>query len=141
MLTEKLLDTILYIVKTYKCVKQSPSRTGYLYITTAINTITPGAGSINIYPNPSRGIFTFAFEATSARMNRSDGQNFVSKNIEVSNTLGEKVHSQFTTHNSPFTIDLSSQPNGFIFIGWLPKTEVRLGMGRLRRIKTACFRH
>jgi hypothetical protein len=124
MLNEKLLDTTLYIVKTYKCVKQIPGRTGYLYITTAINTITPGAGSINIYPNPSRGIFTFAFEGT---------PNFVSKNIEVYNMLGEKVYSQFTIHNSPFTIDLSSQPNGFYFYRVVAQNGSSIGNGKIEK--------
>ena len=53
------------------------------------------------------------------------------KNIEVFNVLGEKVYSQFTTHHSPFTIDLSGQPDGIYLYRVVAEDGGFIGEGKL----------
>ena len=69
--------------------------------TSGINE-TNFSNEINIYPNPSTGIFTI----TSTEKISS---------IEIVNILGEKVFTS-TINHQPSTIDLSSHPNGIYFV-------------------------
>ncbi len=86
--------------------------------------IQPAQAAIHcmVFPNPSTGIFTVGFAGT---------QNFVSGEIGIYNVLGEKVYSQFTNHNSPFTIDLSSNPNGIYLYRVITNNGNVLGDGKL----------
>ncbi|MGP8214463.1 MAG: T9SS type A sorting domain-containing protein [Bacteroidia bacterium] len=70
-----------------------------------IKTNYPVNGSLKIYPNPTTGKFTVQLSSVSGQ-----------PSIEIYNILGEKVYSQFTIHNSPFTIDLSGQPAGIYIV-------------------------
>jgi hypothetical protein len=71
---------------------------------TGIDNISNSSG-INIYPNPSKGLFTIQSSAISGQ-----------RSIEVYNELGQKVYSQFNIQNPTFNIDLSSNPNGVYLI-------------------------
>jgi len=68
-----------------------------------INDIPPTTASINVYPNPSNGVFTIEIR---------NYQLGITNRLEVYNILGEKVYSQHSTVNYPLSIDLSLQPNG-----------------------------
>ena len=60
---------------------------------------------VNIYPNPSKGIFTIKAE------------NLKIKNIELFNMLGERIYTSALTPLSNWReVDLSTQPNGVYFI-------------------------
>ena len=86
-----------------------------------INKLTNN-NECTIFPNPSTGIFTIALVGA---------QNFVPATAEIYNILGEKVFSQFTIHNSRFTINLSSQPNGVYFYRVLKEDGTLLGEGKV----------
>jgi len=96
--------------------------------TTGINNISSSMGSISIYPNPSKGMFSISI------MNNEQGI----INVEVYNMLGEQVYSQFipmesirTIHNSQFSIDLSSQPSGVYLYRVITSNGDLLGQGKL----------
>lgn len=80
------------------------------------------AGDINIYPNPSNGVFTMVTKKEVLR---------AMSNIEVYNVLGEKVYSQFISSNSQFTLDLSSQPNGIYLYRIMGDSGEPVGEGKL----------
>jgi PKD repeat protein len=83
--------------------------------------------SIRIYPNPSNGVFTVAISRDSYR-----DQLGIRNNVEVYNMLGEKVYnSTFITQNSPFTIDISSQPSGVYMYRIVDEKGQMAGTGRL----------
>jgi hypothetical protein len=72
-------------------------------------------------PNPSNGIFTMV-----------ETRHALSPRMEVYNVLGEQIYSaSFTVHNSPFTIDLSSQPNGVYFYRVVAEDGGLIGEGKL----------
>ncbi len=77
--------------------------------------------SITLFPNPNNGSFTIQTEGA---------QNFVPATIEIYNVLGEKVYTQFTTHNSPLTIDLN-QPNGLYLYRVISAEGDLIGEGKL----------
>lgn len=65
--------------------------------------------NISVYPNPSSGIYTI----------QAKGEELVGNSImlEIYNTLGEKVYSNYQiTKLSNYQIDLSSQPAGVYFL-------------------------
>jgi uncharacterized repeat protein (TIGR03803 family) len=71
---------------------------------TGINNLTVAKGTVNVYPNPSNGIFTIALshaELVSA-----------SQTITVYNSLGEKVFEALKQVQGDNTINLTNQPNG-----------------------------
>ena len=78
--------------------------------TSSVATVNGNGSSVNIYPNPSNGLFNVQSALGSGQMT-----------VEVYNTLGQKVYSQFTINQLTFTIDLSSQPNGIYLIRILGK--------------------
>ncbi len=88
-----------------------------------INTITAAKGSVNVYPNPSNGVFEFGIT------NYESGMKY---NAEVYNMLGEKVYSSnyplTTNHNS---LDISSQPNGIYFYRLIAKSGNIIGEGKI----------
>ncbi|MEA3443907.1 MAG: T9SS type A sorting domain-containing protein [Bacteroidota bacterium] len=61
---------------------------------------------INIYPNPGRGIF---------KIESIDHDEAISS-IEIVNTLGQIVFSDFRINNSIVQIDISNQPKGIYFV-------------------------
>jgi hypothetical protein len=73
---------------------------------TGVNELLGSENDIEIFPNPSSGIFTIHSQTVS-----SDDQF-----IEVYNMLGAKVHSSVKSKLSAYTVDLSNQPKGVYFI-------------------------
>src|SRR6185312_1620945 len=92
--------------------------------TLGVNTISPQNGSIIAYPNPSNGVFTIV-ESGKWKMENEKS------NIEVYNMLGKKVYSQFSTLNSPFSINLSDEPNGIYFYRVISEQGSLIGDGKL----------
>jgi hypothetical protein len=77
---------------------------------------------VSAYPNPSNGQFTFVI-ASEVRPSLS--------RIDVYNIFGEKVHSQFSTFNSPLSINISNQPSGIYLYRVITETGDLLGQGKL----------
>ncbi len=73
-----------------------------------------------VYPNPSSGQFIFQSSV-------AIGQSLV----EIYNLLGEKVYSQFTLHNSPFTINLSDKPSGIYLYRVTKEDGGLIGEGKI----------
>jgi uncharacterized repeat protein (TIGR03803 family) len=88
---------------------------------TGLNKLADRSINIEVYPNPSTGLFNIDF---------AGAQNFV-PTVEAYNVLGEKVFSQLTTYNSQLTIDLSSQPSGVYFYRVLQEDGSLVGEGKL----------
>ncbi len=83
----------------------------------SINNTTP---ELVGYPNPSSGIFTFQSSVVRGKCS-----------VEIYNVLGEKVYSQFTIHNSPFTINLSDKANGIYFYRVTKEDGSLIGEGKI----------
>jgi hypothetical protein len=76
-------------------------------IATDVNHLAANNSEWTIYPNPNNGVFTVSTK------NEESGI----RNVAVFNVLGQQIYSSpYTIHNSPFTIDLSGQPNGIYFL-------------------------
>jgi len=67
---------------------------------TGINKITNNP-HFRLFPNPNNGHFTIQSSAISGN-----------SLVEIYNTFGQQIYSQFNIQHSTFSIDLSSQPNG-----------------------------
>ena len=91
-----------------------------------ISAIEKPAGSVSVYPNPSSGNFEFQITPDSYRDYESG-----KLNVEVYDILGEEIYSQCTTHNSLFTIDLSSNPNGIYLYRITDANSNLIGTGKL----------
>jgi uncharacterized repeat protein (TIGR03803 family) len=80
---------------------------------------------INIYPNPSNGIFTIVI-ASEAKQSRNK--------VEVYNMLGEKVYSSILPQipvGALNRIDLSNQPNGIYLYRVIANTGELMGEGKM----------
>ena len=98
-------------------------------LTTVSEIKNPGNGVI-VYPNPSKGVFTIESSVASARPDELFGRRQWS--VEVYNVLGEQVYnSPLTIHNSPFAIDLSSNPSGVYLYRVITNTGNVIGEGKL----------
>jgi hypothetical protein len=76
---------------------------------------------LNVYPNPSHGIFTIEQRAKNE-----------SEVIEVYNVLGEKVYSNYQiSKSSNYQIDLTAQPTGIYFYRVISETGTVIGEGKL----------
>lgn len=73
-------------------------------ILAGINSITSSSGLITIYPNPGNGEFTIQSSVVSGK-----------SSVEVYNTLGQLVFSEWSIIHYPLSINLSNQPNGVYF--------------------------
>jgi len=107
-------------------------------LTTSINDIREATGSINVYPNPSNGVFTIGIRnggaLTSSNNTNSPSSNYelgITNSVEVYNVLGEKVYSQLSTSNSHLLIDLSSQSNGVYLYRVVGNSGELIGEGKL----------
>ncbi|HTB30752.1 MAG TPA: T9SS type A sorting domain-containing protein [Bacteroidia bacterium] len=89
---------------------------------TGISPIEENENVINVFPNPSSGIFTIAFVGA---------QNFVPKNIEVFNMLGEKVFTAIRQLADDNLINLSNQPSGVYFYRVVSDKGDLIGEGKL----------
>jgi len=85
-----------------------------------INELTYKNVNVKVYPNPSNGQFTIQTSITSGQ-----------SSIEIYNILGEKVYSQFSTFNSPLSINLSAQPSGVYLYRIVSETGELIGQGKL----------
>jgi hypothetical protein len=86
-----------------------------------INSITAQNAGVILYPNPNNGQFTIKPSVISGQ-----------SSVQIYNMLGEKIYSNaFTTYNSQFTIDLSSQPNGIYLYRVISETGSLVGDGKL----------
>ena len=94
-------------------------------ITTSINNLSAVKGSINVYPNPSSGIFTMTFshpELVSGSQNR----------IEIYNILGEKVYNATLKQvQGDNNINLTSQPDGVYLYRTISENGNLIGEGKL----------
>ncbi len=89
-----------------------------------INDVKGESEQVKVYPNPSNGEFTIV---ESGKLNMENEKS----NIEVYNMLGEKVYSQFSTLNSPFSINLSDEPNGVYLYRVINESGSLIGNGKL----------
>jgi uncharacterized repeat protein (TIGR03803 family) len=94
---------------------------------TGIKKISQNENEVNVYPNPSEGVFTF--QANSQWL-------IASSKIEVYNVLGKKtyfsiVNGQQLMANSQIRIDLSNQPSGIYFYRITSMQGDAIGSGKL----------
>ena len=73
---------------------------------TGVNELVSTENDIEIFPNPSNGIFTI----------RSLTSNSEEQYLEVYNMLGAKIHSSSKSKLAAYTIDLSNQSKGIYFV-------------------------
>ena len=73
---------------------------------TGINEVLNGEQDMEIFPNPSTGVFSIYSQILSNE----------EQYIEVYNILGAKVHSSAKSKLSAYSIDLSQQPKGLYFV-------------------------
>jgi len=73
---------------------------------TGVNELLGVENDIEIFPNPSAGVFTIHSQLISSE----------DQFIEVYNMLGAKIHSSTKSKLSAYTIDLSLQPKGVYFV-------------------------
>ncbi|HTA27351.1 MAG TPA: choice-of-anchor tandem repeat GloVer-containing protein [Bacteroidia bacterium] len=95
-------------------------------IETSANTVAAKTQKVKVFPNPSNGLFTVVCHS-----DLPAGREISQSIIEVYNVLGEKVYSQSTTHQSPITIDLSTQPNGIYLYRLISADGSLTGEGKL----------
>ncbi len=96
----------------------------------SINNLNATGEVINIFPNPSSGIFTLSLSNVNARPDESFGREKC--NVEIYNMVGEKV--MFATPQylrDDNRIDLSNQPNGVYFYRVVSETGRMIGVGKL----------
>ncbi len=89
---------------------------------TGINEMKGENEMVKVYPNPSSGEFKLQAKSEELRGKST---------VEVYNVLGEKVYSQFTINNSPFTINLSNQPAGVYLYRVMAESGSLIGQGKL----------
>lgn len=90
---------------------------------TSIDNLTTKNGSVNVYPNPSTGVFTLAFSHPELVSG--------SQTIKVYNILGEQVYSQAIVSSSSFIVNLSSLPAGIYLYRVMGNSSNLLGEGKL----------
>jgi len=90
--------------------------------TVGINEIKNKKEIMNVYPNPTTGIFTIALVGA---------KNFVSSNIEIYNVLGERVLTEIRQLADDNRIDLSSQPTGVYFYRVVSENGNLVGEGKV----------
>ena len=91
-------------------------------VSNSLNNLLVSPNSINIYPNPSTGIFTL--QAKSGELS--------GKSIEVFNVLGEKVLKQILrSAQDDKVINLNNQPNGVYFYRIVGEDGGLIGTGKL----------
>ena len=73
---------------------------------TGVNELVNAENDIEIFPNPSNGVFTI----------RSQTSNSEEQYIEVYNMLGAKAHSSSKSKLSAYTFDLSHYSKGIYFV-------------------------
>jgi bacillolysin len=72
---------------------------------TGVNELVSAENDIEIFPNPSNGIFTIRSQTNNEE-----------QYVEVYNMLGAKIHSSAKSKLSAYTVDLSNQSKGIYFV-------------------------
>ena len=88
---------------------------------TDVNHLNANNSQWSVFPNPNNGVFQLWDNSNQTGTG----------SIEVYNVLGELVYSTFTTHNSPFTFDLGTQPNGVYFYRIFSENGIEIGDGKV----------
>ncbi len=109
-------------VKHDSCSEDSLPVTINVYNCTGIENYHNVSGSIVVYPNPSNGLFNLEIRNEELGVNNT---------VEVYNMLGEKVYSRFSAFNSPFSINLSGEPNGIYLYRVINEMGDLIGTGKL----------
>ena len=77
--------------------------------------------SIKVFPNPSKGVFTFQLSGINQQ-----------SRVEIYNMIGEKVYSQpLPIVNSQFSINLSNQASGIYLYRLIDNNGKAIGSGKL----------
>lgn len=88
------------------------------YITVGINNLIVSKGAINIYPNPSNGLFTFELNTPETGT------------IEIYDITGQKIYQQ-NVQSEKTEINLSGQPAGMYFYRAITNTGSLIGEGKV----------
>jgi hypothetical protein len=92
-------------------------------IATGIDQLKSDSAEVEVYPNPSRGVFTINFLGA---------QNFEPVQIEIYNVLGEQVYStNYPLTTNHYSLDLSSNPNGIYLYRVIANSGNIIGEGKL----------
>jgi hypothetical protein len=76
--------------------------------------------SLNIYPNPSKGIYTI-----------SSNEVFQNESIKVMNLTGQIIYQKENVSGKSFEIDISTKANGIYFV----EVKTKEGINRLKVVK------
>ncbi len=88
-----------------------------------INEVEAANNSVNVYPNPSNGLF---------RIQAKSQQLMTNSTLEVYNMLGEKIYSNtFNIKNLTFNIDLSNNAEGIYLYRLTGNNGALIGEGKL----------
>ncbi|HTB06675.1 MAG TPA: T9SS type A sorting domain-containing protein, partial [Bacteroidia bacterium] len=93
---------------------------GYVDTAVGINELKVESEKLNVYPNPSNGLFTIQSPAASGQ-----------SSVQVYNMLGQQVYSQYTLPNTQYQIDISNQPTGIYFYRLISENGNLIGAGKL----------
>jgi len=108
-----LTPDTMWVLISSSSLEKNPKAGSILWLDDASVTLPTGVeelmsaeNSIEIYPNPSNGVFTIQSIAS------NDEPQFV----ELYNMLGEKIHTSEKSKLSAYTVDLSHQSKGVYFV-------------------------
>jgi hypothetical protein len=92
-------------------------------IPNGINEIEHAIGTINVYPNPSNGVFTFQ---------ANSGQLIADSKIEIYNVLGEEIYKNtFSALHSTLSVNISGQPSGIYLYRIISEKGEAIATGKL----------
>ncbi len=89
-------------------------------IHTGVNTIDAPGGSVKVYPNPGRGVFTLQISNYEAARNV----------MEIYDVLGEKVYTG-SVNSTTTEINISNQPAGVYFYRVFTQEGSLIGEGKI----------
>ncbi|HXP51914.1 MAG TPA: T9SS type A sorting domain-containing protein, partial [Bacteroidia bacterium] len=91
---------------------------------TGLNELPQTPNSVNLYPNPNNGQFVLQIESGKCKVDNEI------KQVTIYNILGKKVLSEFSTLNSPLSINISNQPSGVYLYRVLTETGNLVSSGK-----------
>lgn len=108
-----LTPDTLWVLMSSSSLDKNPKAGSILWIDdasvtlpTGINQLLNGEEEIEIFPNPSNGVFSV----------HSLAANNEEQFIEVYNMLGEKIYSTIGNKQKTYTIDISNSPKGIYYV-------------------------